>query len=230
MKFYGLEKLSLVDYDGYTAATVFTGGCNFYCPYCHNGGLVVVDKSAVCIPEEKILEYLTKRKGLLDGLAITGGEPTLHKELPDFIARVKDIGYSVKLDSNGTNPDMLNTLIEKNLLDYVAMDIKNSPEKYPSTVCRPNLDLKPINESIALLLQGKIGYEFRTTATNEQHTDSDFLAIGEWIKGAEKYFLQKFRDTGGCLELGYSALSEEKATACLEIVKPFVQFASLRGY
>lgn len=189
-----------------------------------------MDKNAVCIPEETILEYLNKRKGLLDGLAITGGEPTLHPELPAFIAQVKSLGYSVKLDSNGTNPDMLNYLIEEKLIDYVAMDIKNSPEKYPSSVCRPRLDMAPIRKSVKLLLEGKIGYEFRTTATNEQHEISDFYAIGEWIRGAEKYFIQKFRDTGGCLEGGYSALSEETANEYLNAIKPFVKSAFLRGY
>lgn len=230
MKFYGLEKLSLVDYDGRTAATVFTGGCNFACPYCHNAGLVFLDKNAVCIPENDVLEYLTKRKGLLDGLTITGGEPTLHRDLPDFCARVKAIGYDVKLDTNGTSPAMLAELTEKKLVACVAMDIKNSPSKYPLTAGMENADVEAVKESAALLMRGGCAYEFRTTVVRELHEESDFFAIGEWLRGAEKYFLQKFRNTGGCLSEGYSEVSEETAQGYRDILSLFIKNVSLRGY
>ena len=230
MKIYGLEKLSLVDYDGHTAATVFTGGCNFRCPYCHNGALVELDKTTVQLPENEVLEYLNKRKGLLDGLAVTGGEPTLEKGLEEFLVKVKELGYDIKLDSNGTHPEVLAHLIDKKLVDYIAMDIKNSPEKYPLTVGKKNLDLEPIKKSVELLLQNKVGYEFRTTVVRQFHDVSDFEKIGEFIKGAEKYFIQKFRDRGGCLEDGFSEIPEEEAEVFIEKIKPFVKNASLRGY
>lgn len=232
MKLYGMEKLSLVDFDAHTAATVFTGGCNFFCPYCHNGGLVVLDRNAPYIEESEVLAYLEKRSKLLDGLVITGGEPTLHSDLPDFCRRVKDKGYEIKLDSNGTNPSMLFRLIDDKLVDYIAMDIKNSPAKYPLT-CGERVDermLERVRESVKLLLNGKVGYEFRTTAVKELHERQDFEAIGEWIAGADRYFLQRFRASDGCLSKDFTEISPLDASEFLKIVAPHVKYASLRNY
>ena len=228
MRFYGLEKLSLVDYDDHTAATIFTGGCNLLCPFCHNAGLVKVEGSAI-YDEEEILAYLQKRRGLLDGLAITGGEPTLHKDLPDFIKKVKDLGYEVKLDSNGTDPAMLKYLFDADLVDYAAMDIKNSPGKYALTVGK-NIDLAPIKESVQLIMSEAKDYEFRTTIVEQFHTEDDIESIGKWLEGAKKYALQKFTDSGNCLESGFSAISDERAENFLNIVKKYIPNSKLRGY
>ncbi len=230
MKFFGLEKLSLVDYDDHTSATVFTGGCNFYCPFCHNGGLVDIADTRYLYDEEDILSYLKKRKNLLDGLAITGGEPTLHKSLPDFIKKVKDIGYEVKLDTNGTNPTMLLSLVENNLVDYVAMDIKNSPAKYSLTIGKSTYDLTSVNESINILLSKGKKYEFRTTVMAELHAEEDFVAIADWIEGADNYVIQAYRDTDQCLSHGFTQIKEETAKKYLDIVAKKVKNAKLRGY
>lgn len=230
MKLYGLEKLSLVDYDGHTAATVFTGGCNFCCPYCHNGSLVNLEKDPYTIDEEEVLSYLKTRARLLDGLTVTGGEPTLHADLPDFLHKVKLIGYDIKLDTNGTNPDMLAKLIDAGLIDYVAMDIKNSPDKYAVTVGRNKIDYDKIDASVALLKKGLVPYEFRTTAVAELSEEADFEKIADWLEGADKYFLQKYRDIEGCLAHGFSPLDEETASRYVKIVGKKVSFAALRGY
>lgn len=229
MKFYGLEKLSLVDYDGHTAATVFTGGCNWLCPFCHNSGLVKLSDFPRVYSEDEVLAYLKKRQGLLDGLAITGGEPTLHKDLPDFCAKVKDLGYDVKLDSNGTNPDLLAELMEKNLVDYFAMDIKNSRKKYAETVGKP-VDFNVIDRSVELLKTRAKDYEFRTTLVKEFHTKEDMEDIAEWLAGAKKYALQHFHDEGNNLVGGFHEVSEEEAKAYAGIVKKTVAEVKLRGY
>lgn len=229
MKFYGLEKLSLVDYDGHTAATVFTGGCNWLCPFCHNSGLVKLSDFPRVYSEDEVLAYLKKRQGLLDGLAITGGEPTLHKDLPDFCAKVKDLGYDVKLDSNGTNPDLLAELMEKNLVDYFAMDIKNSRKKYAETVGKP-VDFSVIDRSVELLKTRAKDYEFRTTLVKEFHTKEDMEDIAEWLAGAKKYALQHFHDEGNNLVGGFHEVDEEEAKAYAGIVKRTVAEVKLRGY
>lgn len=231
MKFYGFEKLSLVDFDGHTATTVFTGGCNFYCPFCHNGGLVDLDKNSSVFTEEEILSYLNKRKGLLDGVAITGGEPTLNKDLPDFIKKVKDVGgYDVKLDSNGTNPDMLAYLAEEKLVDYFAMDIKNSPAKYPVTIGKnESYDLSRIYESVNII-KSTPSHEFRTTIMAELFEEKDFYEISEWLTGAKKYVIQKYTDSENCLTHGFTPVEEETAKKYLSIVAPNVEVTALRGY
>lgn len=230
MELFGLEKLSLVDYDSHTAATVFTGGCNFRCPFCHNGSLVVTSKNDFRISEEEVLGYLTKRKGLLDGLVVTGGEPTLHKDLADFLRKVKDLGYDVKLDTNGTSPEMLASLVSSRLVDYVAMDIKSSPSSYSvvAGVSDPHLD--KITESVAFLKKGSVPYEFRTTLINEFHSETDFTEIADFIDGADKYFIQKYRDSDGCLQSGFTPVPEETAAKYLSVVAPHVGYAALRGY
>jgi pyruvate formate lyase activating enzyme len=192
MRLGGLQKTSLIDYPGKLCAIVFTIGCNFHCPYCHNPELV--DETAPEISEEDFFKFLESRVGLLDAITITGGEPTLHNDLLLFIHRIKQMGFLVKLDSNGTNPAMLKKLIDAKLVDYIAMDIKSPLRKYSETVARP-VDLKHIEESIALLLENHVDHEFRTTVVKALLPREDLPEIGELIRGAKVYYLQKFIPT-----------------------------------
>lgn len=225
-----MEKLSLVDYDGYVAATVFTGSCNFRCGFCHNSALVLDYKTLPVIPETEILSYLKKRKGILEGLCITGGEPTLNADLPDFIRKVKDLGYSVKVDTNGTNPETVKLLARERLADYFAVDIKNDRENYAEIIGFKTFDTSKIEKTVEFLLSGAVKYEFRTTLISEYHKAENIKAIGEWIKGAEKYFMQKFKSGENCISGGLSPVKEETAKEFLDIVSPFVKHAALRGY
>lgn len=192
MRIGGLQKISLIDYPGKTCAIVFTIGCNFHCPYCHNPELV--DETAGEIPEGEVFAFLERRKNLLDAVTITGGEPTVHDDLIPFIERVKGMGFQVKLDSNGTGPHVLREVINKKLVDYIAMDIKSPLTRYGVTVTRP-VDVERIKESIALLKEGKVDYEFRTTIVKSLLSPEDFNDIGEDIRGAKRYYLQKFVPT-----------------------------------
>lgn len=225
----GLQKLTLLDYPGKVACTLFTSGCNFSCPFCHNAFLVNGEHKDELFPVEEIMDFLKKRAGLLDGVCITGGEPLLHEETLVLIDRIRDLGYQVKLDTNGAFPERLAKVLEGKKVDHVAMDIKNSPEKY--TVTSGNTSALPkVCESVELLKKGLVSYEFRTTVTGNLHTKEDFVAIGKWIKGAEKYFLQPFLDSGEVLvkDPGYAvetALLEEY----LAIVKEYVPQAAIRG-
>ena len=224
----GLQKLTLLDFPGRLAATVFLGGCNFRCPFCHNATLVLSPAKCENISEERFFEFLRSRQGKLGGVCVTGGEPTLYPDLKDFIKKIKDMGFAVKLDTNGTNPTLLASLIDEGLVDYVAMDIKNSPEKYPVTV-GANADMEKIGRSVSLLLEGKVDYEFRTTVVRELHTEDDFLAISEWIKGAKRYFLQTFEDSGDLIGQGFSAYSREESEAILRQILPNVPNAQIRS-
>jgi pyruvate formate lyase activating enzyme len=188
----GIQKLSLIDYPGKVACTLFTFGCNFRCPYCHNPELVVDDGSPP-ISEVDVLRFLDERKGFLDGVCITGGEPTLHNDLPDFIKRIKGLGYSVKLDTNGTNPEMLRRLIGERLVDYIAMDVKAPLEKYENVV-RMKVDLGKIAESVEIV-KAFPEHEFRTTVVPELLAKEDILTIAEWLKGARRFFIQQFKPT-----------------------------------
>ena len=230
MVFYGIEKLSLVDYDGYVSATVFTGACNFRCEFCHNSALVFDCKNLATFAEEEILSYLEKRKNLLEGLCVTGGEPTLNNDLPFFIEKVKALGYKVKLDTNGTNPDMIKSLAESGLVDYFAMDIKNDKESYGEIIGIPNYDLSKIEESVEFFLSGKTAYEFRTTLVKEYHDKNNIINISNWIKGADKYFLQKFKDSGNCIKSHLSAVEDKIALEFLDILKKNIPSTRLRGY
>ena len=227
MRFGGYQKMTLLDFPGKVACTVFTLGCNFLCPFCHNSALVV-NRNLPEVAESEILAFLKKRQGLLDGAAITGGEPMLHPDLPAFIARVRDLGFAVKLDTNGAFPDRLRKVLADGLVDYVAMDVKNCPDKYART-CGTDRFLPQVEESIRLLLDGKTEFEFRTTLVNELHEPEDFDRIGRWIQGAERYFIQGFVDSGDILAPGMHAASKEKAQACLAAVLPWVPSAQLRG-
>ncbi len=194
----GLQKLTLLDYPGKTAAIIFTYGCNFRCPYCHNA-LLVTEKMQDNIPENEVFAFLEKRKGILDAVCITGGEPTLQKNLKEFIIRVRSLGYSVKLDTNGTNPLLLDELLSEGLLDYVAMDIKNAPEKY-SLTSGADVNINSIIKSIGLIKEKAPDYEFRTTVTKELHSEKDLFAIAELVGSKAKYFLQQFKDSGCLIE------------------------------
>lgn len=231
MHLEALQKLTLLDYPGRTAATLFTHGCNFRCPFCHNAGLVV-RPSKTTVDENELLSYLDKRKKLLDGVCITGGEPLLQSDIADFIRRVRAHGYAVKLDTNGSFPEKLAALIDEGLVDYVAMDIKNSPEKYEETAGAKGI-LENVQASVALLLQNKVDYEFRTTVTGSLHTAEDMRAIGAWIAGAKRYFLQPFKDSGdlvcGNADTSIFACSPAHTEALLAAVQPFVPTAQVRG-
>lgn len=196
MKINGFQKLTLLDFPEKVACIIFTAGCNFRCPFCHNASLVTHIDENQNIDEEEIFTYLEKRKGLLDGVCITGGEPLLQSDIKEFIQKIKNMGYAVKIDTNGSYPEKLRDLIENNLVDYVAMDIKNSREKYAETAGIQNLLLDNIEKSISLLLENKVDYEFRTTVVNELHTKEDIKNISVLIKGAKKYFIQNFKDSG----------------------------------
>ena len=230
MKILGMEKLSLVDFDDHIAATVFTGGCNFRCPYCHNAPLVLDPGGQGVLGEEEVLAYLKKRKGVLQGVCITGGEPTLMPDLWEFILKIKEMGYDVKLDSNGTRPDVLRKLIDEKIVDYIAMDIKNSKERYAETVDVKNFDLAPVEESATLLMEGRTDSEFRTTLVKEYASAEDMERIAEWLSGAEKYFLQHFKDSGNCIRNDLHEVDEKTALEYKAIAEKKIRNVRLRGY
>ena len=229
MVVFGLQKLSLLDYPGKTACTIFTGGCNFRCPYCHNASLVVGLDEVEPISNDDFFTFLNKRRNILDGICITGGEPLLQPDIETFIREIKNLGYSVKLDTNGTFPDKLIRLVDENLIDYVAMDIKNSPQKYDVTVGLTGIDFSKIKCSVEFLLSNLINYEFRTTVVKELHNKEDFLSIGEWIKGAKQYYLQSFIDSGDILGGSFSAYSKTELEEIKELMLPFVKETHIRG-
>ena len=228
MNIQGLQKLTLLDFPGKTACTVFLGGCDFRCPFCHNSELI--DGTAPAeLTDADLLAFLEKRRGLLDGVAFTGGEPTLRKELPDLLAKVRAMGFAVKLDTNGNHPDALKAILDAGLADYVAMDIKNSPEKYAATVGLPRFDTANITRSMQLLRQSGIDYELRTTVVREFHDDDSFRGIGPWIVGAKRYFLQCFTNRDTVLQSGLHAPEKADLERFSAIVRPFVAETSLRG-
>lgn len=228
MNIHGLQKMTLLDFPGRVACTVFLSGCDFRCPYCHNFELAE-GKAPAVMTEEELLDFLKKRKGLLDGVAFTGGEPCLHRELSGLLYRVKEQGFAVKLDTNGYHPGMLARILDEKLVDYTAMDIKNSPGKYARTVDRTSFDLSVIQDSISLLMNSDIDYEFRTTVVKEFHEAEDFPLIGEMIRGADRYFLQKFTDRDSVPYGGLHAPSTEEMHLYLDIVSAYVSLAQLRG-
>ena len=228
MRIHGLQKMTLLDFPGRVACTVFLGGCDFRCPFCHNFELV--DGSAPAImDDEALFAFLQKRKGLLDGVAVTGGEPCLRKDLPELLERIKAMGFAVKLDTNGAHPEMLRSLIDRGLVDYVAMDIKNSPDHYARTCGLQHVDLSPIRESVKLLMQGRVDYEFRTTVVDELHAAKDFEEIGAWLSGARRYFIQSFTNRDSVPFGNLHAPTPEKLREYAAIVGKFVPDTSLRG-
>ena len=229
MDFSGWEKLSLLDYDVNITTTLFSAGCPFRCPFCHNAELVLHPADAPKIPFEEILAYLKKRVGVLDAVCISGGEPTLMNDLEEKIRAIKELGYLVKLDSNGCHPEILRHLIDEKLIDYVAMDIKNRAEKYDAT-CGTYVDIAAIKTSIELLKEGRVDYEFRTTLVNEFHQDEDIAGMLELVKGAKRYFLQMYIDSPNCIVGGFHPVAKEKAAKWREIFAKEVSFCALRGY
>lgn len=228
MNIQGLQKLTLLDFPGKTACTVFLGGCDFRCPFCHNSELI--DGTAPTeLTDAELLAFLEKRHGLLDGVAFTGGEPTLRKDLPDLLVKIRAMGFAAKLDTNGNHPDALKAILDAGLVDYVAMDIKNSPEKYAATVGLPQFDTTNITRSMEMLKSSGIDYELRTTVVKEFHDADSFREIGPWIAGAKRYFLQCFTDRDSVVQSGLHAPSKEELERYAALVKPFVAEVSLRG-
>ena len=229
----GLQKLTLLDYKGYLAATIFTGGCNFTCPFCHNKDLVLYPNTISTIPEEDILQYLKDRHGKLEAVCITGGEPTLQKHLPEFLKKIKHLGYKVKLDTNGTSPDKIELLVKNQLIDYIAMDIKNAKDKYAITTGLTQISMSKhinnIEQSIQYILHSDCAYEFRTTVTKELHTADDILSICEWIKGADAYYLQPYRNSTQVIHPIYSSHSQEELIHFSKMAQQYVKKCAIIG-
>lgn len=226
----GLQKLTLLDYPGRVACTVFTGGCNLRCPFCHNAPLVLPEQLAQDTDEEQVLAFLKKRVGVLDGVAITGGEPLLHKDIGAFLAKVKALGYQIKLDTNGSFPELLMDLVKEGLVDRVAMDIKNSPARYPETVGIDKPDMAAIERSKDFLLSGAVDYEFRTTVVMGLHCVDSLREAAQWISGAREYYLQQFKDSGQVLNItGLGAFNQQEMHALAEAVRPWVPSVQVRG-
>ncbi len=229
MQFSGFQKLTLLDYPEKTACTLFAAGCNFRCPFCHNAALVTHIDNSNFFTEEYVLDYLKKRTGVLDGVCITGGEPLMHKDLPEFIKKVKKLGFLVKLDTNGSYPERLAKLIDSGLIDYVAMDIKNCKEKYLLTADCGEDDLLNVEKSVAILNAGKIDFEFRTTVVKEYHEVEDIKKIAEWIAPADKYFLQNFIDSGDIIKNNLSAHTRETLEVMRSSAQDIIPKVEIRG-
>ena len=229
MKIKGLSKLTLLDYPGKVACIVFLGGCDFRCPYCHNMDIVLDSEPEDYIDEEYFFDYLKKRKNMLEGVCVTGGEPLMDARVKDFIIKIKSLGYLVKLDTNGSYPERLKELVQEGLVDYVALDIKNSPEKYARTAKCTAPQLEKVEESVRFLLEDRVDYEFRTTVAKPLHTVSDFDDIGKWIKGAKRYFIQSFVYREGVPDRALTAPGREELERMLQTVRGYLPSAELRG-
>ena len=219
--------MTLLDFPGKIACTVFLGGCNFRCPYCHNGSLALGEGDEV-MSREELLSFLGARRGRLEGVCISGGEPTIHSDLPELISQIKDLGFAVKLDTNGTNPEMLTSLINDGLLDYVAMDIKNSPEMYEDTVVINSSLIDNVRMSAEILMGGRVDFEFRTTLMRELHGEEEMHAIGRWLSGDEKFFLQTYRDEGDLLVGGFTPYTREETEGLLAVLRDYIPKAKMR--
>ncbi len=224
----GFQKLTLLDFPGKTACTVFTGGCNFRCPFCHNA-LLVTEMDDYEYTEKEIFDHLELRKNVLDGVAITGGEPLLQKDIERFMYEIKDKGFAVKLDTNGSFPEKLGGILELGLADYIAMDIKNSKDKYAETIGLKDFDTAPIEKSLELLKKSGVDYELRTTVTGNFHTKESIEELAKWISGTKKYFLQNFVDSGELIDNTCQGVSRDTMREMLEIVKKYIPNAQLRG-
>ena len=231
MNISGIQKLTLLDYPGKVACTLFTAGCNFRCPFCHNAGLVLPDRlEEASITEDEVMSFLKKRAGILDGVAITGGEPLLHTDMPEFLEKIKNLGYKIKLDTNGSNPKLLlKEIVNAGLVDRVAMDIKNAPTEYNKTAgC--SVDMEKIEESKDFLLTGTCDYEFRTTVVKGIHTKESIVAAAKWISGAKEYYLQQFKDSGNLIAPdAFEPFDENEMHELADAVRPFVPTVEVRG-
>lgn len=227
----GLQKMTLLDYPGYAACTIFTSGCNFKCPFCHNRDLVFVPDDYEYQSEEELFSFLNKRRGILDGVCISGGEPLLQKGLLSLIQKIKDMGYRVKLDTNGYAYDILKEVLDTGLVDYVAMDLKNCREKYTMTcgLKEEVFHYDDIEKCVNLLLEGKVAYEFRTTVVKEFHTAEDLVKIAERIRGAQHYYLQQFHPGDQVIQSGLSAYSRAEMEELLKAVQTVLPQSELRG-
>lgn len=229
MKICGLNKTTLLDYPGKVAATVFLGSCNFRCPFCHNSSLVLHAAIEPEIPEEEVLEFLQKRKGILEGVCITGGEPTLSPELPDFLRKIRKLGYDIKLDTNGSRPYTIKSLVQEGLVDKIAMDIKACPDNYGPLSGLRYPDMDSIYESAEFLLKGNLDYEFRTTVIRELHKEKDFIEIGQWLAGAKAYYLQAYKDSDEVLQPGFSSYSLKELEHFRSILHKYIPLVEIRG-
>ena len=229
MRIQGLQKLTLLDYPERVACTVFTAGCNFRCPFCHNASLVTHIPEKADTDEESFFRFLKKRQGILDGVCITGGEPLLQPDIEEFMRKIKDLGYKVKLDTNGSFPEKLKYLVNEGLVDYVAMDIKNSISCYGETIGVDGRYNEAVKQSVDFLMEGHVEYEFRTTVTKNFHSEADFDEIGQWIRGAKHYYLQGFVDSGDLIEEHIEGVSKEEMELFLKKIKPYVPNVEIRG-
>lgn len=229
LEIYGLQKLTLLDYPGKVACTVFTGGCDFRCPFCHNASLVIEPERGQRVSEDEVLKYLSKRKGIIDGVCITGGEPLLQPDIDEFLKKVRAIGYDIKLDTNGSFPDKLKRLVEDKLVDYVAMDLKSSKENYGKVIGIEGYDTARVEESVNYLMKSGIDYEFRTTAVKSLHDIGEFEKMAEWIRGAKHYYIQNFVDSGELIGKNMEGFSKSDMNNILEMVKKYLPNAELRG-
>lgn len=227
----GLQKLTLLDFPGKIACTAFAGGCNFRCPFCHNASLVLGDRlsESPTLSEEDFFAFLKKRRGMLEGVCVSGGEPTLYPDIIPFLINIKELGYSVKLDTNGYRPSVIREAMAAGAVDYFAMDIKNSNESYARTVGVIDLDISKIEESVSLLMSGSVDFEFRTTLVRELHSEEDILSIAKWISGPEKYFLQTFENSGDLIGSDFSGYDKKETEYLLNLLKPYVPNAQIRG-
>ena len=228
MEFVGIDKFSLLDYEDKVSCVLFCKPCNYRCPFCHNGTTVL--EAETFIPFEDILDYLKSRKGLIDAVVVSGGEPTLMPDLKEKIIQLKELGFLIKLDTNGTNPDVVKDLYESHLVDYVAMDIKNSFDKYSITVGTKNPLLDKVKMTIDYLMTSGIDYEFRTTLIDEFHKEEDIKLMGDFLKGAKKLYLQKFVERDSCIQKGLHEVSKEKAEQYQRILQKSIKEVMLRGY
>ena len=229
MRICGLNRTTLLDYPGRVACTIFIGGCNYRCPFCQNGGLVMDAANQPVISEEEVLSFLRKRQGILEGVCVTGGEPTLQKDLPGFLEKIRMLGYDVKLDTNGTRPEVVKSLAKEGLITKVAMDIKTAPDQYARLAGIEDPCLKGVMETAGFLLHGDLDYEFRTTVIQELHSEQDFEAIGEWLAGAKEYYLQEFRDSDQVLVQGLHGCSLETMERYRDILRKTMSEVGIRG-
>ena len=235
MILHGLNKLTLLDFPEHIACTVFTGHCNMRCPFCHNAPLVLFPDTQPQLAEDEFFAFLKKRQGTLEGVCVTGGEPTLASDLLSFLEKIKAFGYLVKLDTNGTNPHILRRAVTAGLVDFVAMDIKSSPSRYAKAVGIPDFCTDTVKESVNFLMHAGLSYEFRTTVVRELHDTAVFSEIGEWLHGASAYYLQAFQPEGDLIcnfsktskpLTGYSA---NELSDFLALLAPHFGKVGLRG-